>query len=102
LRFRGPEGPGARPKAAQLGRDDDALASLEEAIGLGLDEVAAYHKRGETLVTLGKLQEAIVSFDEALKRDARCAGPVWRSPGAVQRQQVSPGQGNDRLIFKVQ
>jgi tetratricopeptide (TPR) repeat protein len=62
---------------AQLDRYDEALASVDEALQLGLDDLAAYNNRGEILAKLGEVEEAVASFDEGLKRDARYAPALF-------------------------
>lgn len=54
-----------------LDRHDEALASIDEAIALGADDVVLHHNRAEILAKAGRFDEAIASFDDALKRNAR-------------------------------
>jgi tetratricopeptide (TPR) repeat protein len=62
------------------GRHEEALASLDRAIALGSND--AHGSRADTLVALGRLAEAVESFDRALVQDPGSVAD-WCNRGAV-------------------
>ena len=86
-----------------LGRHDEALASIDEAIALGVCNVQVYNNRGEILAKLEKVDESIATFDEALKLDARCTPALFGKARVMcNARNVWPGQGNDRFVLQIQ
>jgi Flp pilus assembly protein TadD len=49
-----------------LGRNEEAIASFNEALKLKLDNDSAWYLRGFALDELGRHEEAIASYDKAL------------------------------------
>ena len=49
-----------------LGLDEEALASYEQAVEIQPDYYTAWYNRGNTLGTLGRYEEALASYDKAL------------------------------------
>jgi tetratricopeptide (TPR) repeat protein len=52
-----------------LDRHEEALVATDKAISLGINEPAVFNNRGEILARLKCTDEAIQSFDEALRRN---------------------------------
>jgi tetratricopeptide (TPR) repeat protein/ferredoxin len=55
----------------RLGRYDQAFASLEQALAERSDLVVAYEEKGESLWQMGRRQEAVSAWAEAVGRNAR-------------------------------
>jgi Flp pilus assembly protein TadD len=87
---------------ASLKRFDEALAAIDEAIRLRVNNPQVYNNRGEILARLSRVEESVQSFDAALKLDPRFARAFWQSPSPVQRQTVRSGQGGHRFVFRNQ
>jgi tetratricopeptide (TPR) repeat protein len=54
-----------------LGRDEDAVRSLDLALGLGLDEPVAeacYARKGRALASSGKYEQALAVYNQAIAR----------------------------------
>ena len=87
--------------AAHLGRYDEALASVDEAIDLGLANVQVYNNRGEILAKLGRVDESIASFDEALKLDARYTPALFGKARVMcNAEMYGPAKAAIDLYFK--
>src|SRR5262249_30672183 len=68
---------------------DRALAECDAAIRLGTPDKDILFLRGHALVRLGRLDEALTAYDQALKTNPR-SGPLWLSRGLAHGR---PGQG---------
>ena len=76
---------------ARLGRHQDAIADIDQAIQLRPDFADAYSNRGNTKVLLGRYQEAIADYDQAirlqpdlrrsLRQSGHRQGQPWSIPG---------------------
>ncbi len=84
-----------------LGRHDEALASIDEAIRLGVRNVQVYNNRGEILAKLEKVDESIASFDEALKLDARYTPALFGKARVMcNTKMFGPAKATIDLYFK--
>lgn len=54
----------------RLGRSDEAIASLDEALKVSPDLITAHEERGESMWQLGRRQEAAAAWNEAVRRNA--------------------------------
>ncbi|MDQ3801619.1 MAG: tetratricopeptide repeat protein, partial [Acidobacteriota bacterium] len=54
----------------RLGRYEQGLASLEQALAERPDLIAAHEEKGESLWQLGRRQEAVSAWNEAVRRNA--------------------------------
>ena len=54
----------------RLGRNDEALSSLDEALTESPDLITAHEERGESLWQLGRREEAAAAWNEAVRRSA--------------------------------
>ena len=61
-----------------LGRYEDALAALDEALGLSPDDAWAWANRGETLRMLGRYEEALAALDKAVGQSPDDALTLFR------------------------
>ena len=55
-----------------MGRAEDALAPLTDAADLLPDDPRPWIERGIALAALGRFEEAVAAFEEALRRDPSC------------------------------
>ena len=55
----------------RLGRYEEALARLDEGLDYSADTPQAWVERGESLLALGRIDEAIASAEEALKLEVK-------------------------------
>ena len=65
----------------QAGRSDDALASLDSLVAVGVPRTVqdrAQYLRGEVLLGQGRSQEALEAFESVLRLDPARTGPVAR------------------------
>lgn len=75
---------------AKQHNDDDAIISFDQALQLDPDYALAWYNRGISLDHLGRKEEALISFNNALqttdfkkKRDTYFAELLWFNRGAV-------------------
>jgi tetratricopeptide (TPR) repeat protein len=61
------------------GRFEEALNVFGKAIQLRPDEAALWRQHGDTLVQLARLDQALLSFQEALKLDPRHHDALYKS-----------------------
>jgi tetratricopeptide (TPR) repeat protein len=59
---------------SSLGRQEEALASFEQALRLDPNHANAHNNRGNVLLQLGRQEEALASFEQALRLDPNHAG----------------------------
>lgn len=70
---------------ANLGRMDEALQSINRALEMDSDDVAAWIGKGNILVHRGQLDEALFCFDKAIELNPNVAA-AWQGKGkALQR-----------------
>ncbi|MCC5794162.1 MAG: tetratricopeptide repeat protein [Chromatiales bacterium] len=70
----------------RAGRPADALASLDQALGLDPRSGEAWVNRGNSLFLLGRAQESLADYQRALNLEVRRAHRVWYNIGLVHEQ----------------
>ncbi|GAB4469706.1 MAG: hypothetical protein OHK0037_28040 [Elainellaceae cyanobacterium] len=69
----------------QDGQLEGAIAQFDQVLLLRPDLVAAYHGRARALDGLGRFQEAIANYDQAVKLAAAPGAMLWRDRGCTLR-----------------
>lgn len=64
----------------ELGRLQEALASLDEAIRLKPTYASAYFNKGKTLALMGRREESLTAIDEAIRLNAANDDNSWQMP----------------------
>lgn len=65
---------------ANLGRSEEALRSLDRALEMDANDVAAWIGKGNVLTKFGQFDEAIFSFDKAIELNPNIAA-AWQGKG---------------------
>lgn len=65
-----------------LGRAEEALASLDQALALAPDDAVTRYNRGNALVALGRRAEAVTAFEQAARANPRLAH-AWYNLGTT-------------------
>ena len=68
---------------SELGRDQEALESFDQAIRLNPEDSAPYHNRGYALERLGRDQEALESYDQAIRLNPEDSAPYHNRGNAL-------------------
>ncbi len=69
-------------KLLALGRPEEALASLEQALALAPGDAVTNYNRGNVLIALGRRSEAIAAFEQAARSNPRLV-PAWYNLGTT-------------------
>jgi tetratricopeptide (TPR) repeat protein len=59
-----------------MGRSDEALADLNRAIELDLEDASAFASRGETYREMERYEEALADYDRAIELDLEDASAL--------------------------
>jgi tetratricopeptide (TPR) repeat protein len=70
-----------------LGKLDDALATLDEAVAIERTRGEVHLARGQVLEKLGRLGDALLAYETAVESDATNTGALLMKAGVLNRQE---------------